>query len=193
MNYTGDSSDSDNSIFEATCSSSFESSSDVGLEQHVIATPTKSHGRKRKVSSFREYNIQDDPSDSNSTTCTSDNETVESPKKQDLSSNNSEPVRRWSSWQIQKLELYNNTDLQYSPDPPSPVFSSECSSSSGSESDELEPGSEDNTDCSESMEDLSAIYPGSSITIENFDALLLAFSQKHHLPEAAIDNLLKKI
>lgn len=90
----------------------------------------------------------------------------------------------------EKLELYNNTDLQYSPDPPSPVFSSECSSSSGSESNELEPGSEDNTDCSESMEDLSAIYPGSSITIENFDALLLAFSQKHYLPKAAIDDLL---
>jgi len=74
-----------------------------------------------------------------------------------------------------------------------------CSASESSESSQSEyeaSGTEDeeaddDSDDSESLESSLKLYPGSAITSANFDTLLLAIFQKHHMPDAAKDDLLK--
>ena len=52
-------------------------------------------------------------------------------------------------------------------------------------------GDDSEPDDSPKNERESSIYPGSTFTNGNFDALLLAFFKKHHISESAKEDLLK--
>lgn len=80
-------------------------------------------------------------------------------------------------------------DCYESPDSvPGSIYSNECSS----EETILEDiGDDGEPDDSPKNERESSIYPGSTFTNGNFDALLLAFFKKHHISESANGDLLK--